>query len=1017
MTKLLTACFVFIYFTTFISAQESIPLENIDSLIKAALKHEKSGNFDSTLLYYQEALRFAELFKDNKHSRIARLKADLGTILWRLGRNKEAKGYLIEAIDSFRMTKSDSFFLASTYNNLGNVWKDLGQYENAEKEYLTALEIREKKFGENDVQTASSYYDLGNFYWEIGKYDEALELINNAYKIFKSKYGEPHPTLSLCFDVMGNISYSRGDSHKAMEFYNASIRNHTWGNTLGHIWLGYTYSNMGNIFGEWEQYEKAYEYFDKSLHIRVKQLGANHDEVAQSYINKAAACSLEGDQSAAIENSKRAIGIWEELSGDSGGHIGIAHNRLGIAYLELGELDSAYYHFLKALDVLQQYHGKNHPEVALSYSNIALYFERINEQNIADEYFQKALENLNVNPDSLKNPQYVTEVNYVIEILNKQTEVLEKRYSKKRDSATLMKLFNQCRLANDFFEKYKYTNVEPSSIRLYFKNAKQIYEREIAACNAMPSQGQSYAYVDTAYMTSGKVKANMLLKSFYESEAKQLANIPDSILIKEKQLNRKINQLEKELFLELQKEDNKIYSTILEKEYVILESKRSLDELKNDIGKKYPKYFQLVYDHQVPNIKKIQKELLLPDQALLEYFVGDSSIYLFYIDEQTVALLNIKKDFPLEKWVNQMRDGIMGYWEAEVKTNELAQYYRKQYTEAAYNLYKKLIGQIRDKVVMKRSLVIIPDGVLGYLPFGVLLTEPIVQTDNFRDFPYLLKEKALSFAYSSALLLSIKKRKTGKKASKKLLVVAPEFTGSTIEKIEPDTFQPIIVEEIIHLRNILSPLIYNKSEAVTLLGLMDGDILESENATVENFINLAADYQILHLTTHGQANDESGEYSYIAFSEYKDKKELPYLYTKDLYNLSLNADLVTLSACETGIGELQLGEGIIGQTSGFFYAGAKSMATTLWNIDDASTSDLMAYFYANIESGMRKDIALQKAQLDYLKYEEKPHPYFWASFILAGDISPVNTGWCNLVFIVGVLFIGVLLFWFYLKRM
>ena len=237
------------------------------------------------------------------------------------------------------------------------------------------------------------------------------------------------------------------------------------------------------------------------------------------------------------------------------------------------------------------------------------------------------------------------------------------------------------------------------------------------------------------------------------------------------------------------------------------------------------------------------------------------------------------------------------------------------------------------------------------------------------------------------------------------MAIAPSFLGNEID----DTLgSQIVTRKIIRPRDVLMPLLFNKKEAATVNEIMGGDLLANENATLGNFYKKASAYNILHLATHGKANDKNGDYSYIAFSEINDSIS-SYLYAKDLYNLNLNADLVTLSACETGIGELQLGEGIIGQTSAFIYAGAKSLATTLWSIDDAGTSDLMSYFYKNIKSGMRKDIALQKAQLEYLNNSEKPHPYFWSGFILTGEVTPINNDW-SYWWVIGGLFLMVLVF-------
>jgi CHAT domain-containing protein len=154
----------------------------------------------------------------------------------------------------------------------------------------------------------------------------------------------------------------------------------------------------------------------------------------------------------------------------------------------------------------------------------------------------------------------------------------------------------------------------------------------------------------------------------------------------------------------------------------------------------------------------------------------------------------------------------------------------------------------------------------------------------------------------------------------------------------------------------------------------------------------AGDYRILHLATHGRADNRVGDYAFLAFSEIKDSIENELLYVKDLYNLELNADLVVLSACETGIGKLQRGEGIISLARAFAYAGAKSIVTTLWEVNDKSTSELMRYFYRELKLGKDKDEALRLARQRYFDKAAPRglHPFFWAAFVPVGDMRPVR---------------------------
>ena len=177
-----------------------------------------------------------------------------------------------------------------------------------------------------------------------------------------------------------------------------------------------------------------------------------------------------------------------------------------------------------------------------------------------------------------------------------------------------------------------------------------------------------------------------------------------------------------------------------------------------------------------------------------------------------------------------------------------------------------------------------------------------------------------------------------------------------------------------------------------------------------NFRKNVGSYGILHFATHAIFNNEQPEFSYMAFSP---SKEAQLLYVKDLYNLELHANMVTLSACETALGELKRGEGFIGLARGFFYAGAKSLTSTPWKVNDATTSKLMADYYQGMALGETKAIALQKAKLTFLnsnKDNALAHPYYWSGFILSGNYAPLHADWPWVYIALPIMLIATLIF-------
>ena len=174
---------------------------------------------------------------------------------------------------------------------------------------------------------------------------------------------------------------------------------------------------------------------------------------------------------------------------------------------------------------------------------------------------------------------------------------------------------------------------------------------------------------------------------------------------------------------------------------------------------------------------------------------------------------------------------------------------------------------------------------------------------------------------------------------------------------------------------------------------MGGQVLTETQATKKQFLKKQERYQVLHLATHGWVNPEANDFSYLAFSNSHDTiSEQDLMYLREIYNLSTNAEMIVLSACETGNGQLLQGEGISSIARSFSYAGAKSLLATLWNVNDATTQELMTAFFTSLKESSVKDRSLQKAQIELIQNggKREAHPFFWAPFIPVGSMESLT---------------------------
>ena len=245
-----------------------------------------------------------------------------------------------------------------------------------------------------------------------------------------------------------------------------------------------------------------------------------------------------------------------------------------------------------------------------------------------------------------------------------------------------------------------------------------------------------------------------------------------------------------------------------------------------------------------------------------------------------------------------------------------------------------------------------------------------------------------------------------------MLAVVPRYGDKYQQNTETNSDNKIVTS--------LPPLPFAHHEAEAVTKIWGGKVIEDEAATKENFLLNAKQYQILHLAMHTIIDDENPLYSRLVFQENTDSLDTHSLGTYELYSQKFDASLVVLSACNTGKGILRDGEGIMSLTRGFIYAGVPSIVMTSWEVHDKSGSFLMEKFYENLKKGESKDVALQKAKLDFLEQSNnfKSHPFFWAAYMIIGDDSPLNTNSDFYYFIVSfiIILIAIVAFYFLNKR-
>ncbi len=471
------------------------------------------------------------------------------------------------------------------------------------------------------------------------------------------------------------------------------------------------------------------------------------------------------------------------------------------------------------------------------------------------------------------------------------------------------------------------------------ETAYPVFESGIEAAYQLYIETQNENYFDTAFYLLEKSKSVLLLEALLNAKATAYGTIPNEILKEEKLLKSKILHLEKQL--------NKQASTVLEDALFTAASKYR--QLISNVEANYKAYYDLKYTTKVTSTAQLQ-EGLEADEGLVSYFYGKSALYGLFVSSKGKRSIKIPLEVATEQLFQTFQNTI-----STPRSNEAALH------KISFQVFEKILAPVL-KGRNVRHLSIIPDGILNYIPFSSLNTSKT-------ELRYLLEDYTVRYGNSVTTLFELQQHTNH---NGKVLSYAPSFTNK-------DTG--------------LLPLAHNAEESKVISNYFTTDTYTGDAASLAHFNAHAMPYHMIHFATHAIFDADNSEYSFLAFTAQDSTKTKPHLlYIKDLYTLKLNANLITLSACQSGIGVLKRGEGLLSLARGFYFSGAKSIASTLWNINDASSAQLMAHFYKALAKGHTKPAALQTAKLEFLKQYKGTaltHPYYWSGFTLSGNKSPV----------------------------
>lgn len=876
-------------------------------------------------------------------------------------------------------------------------------YEAAVALYLKAIAQQESQDSSSAIM--ESYYGIGYAYLQMGKMNEFVQ--------FEAQIA---PYLDLADPYLPDVEVALGSSHrhldhlqKALHYYQAAIEDSPPDDPEFQATLSAAYNNSGIIYrrlGDTERarlhYQKALRYYQNAPLSFARTLG-NIGQLQRT----------EGDLAGAQESFRQALDTLQTYP-ERGKHTrAIIADDLAMLLDERGEYRQALAYLQQAERWLKKGHSfeanllrhygqvyRHLGQLGLAerfvsqsmalreaqyphrhYSRAALHQDRASlhrqKQNYAESLaeLQQSLYHLSAVfvPQKITDLPSLNRISYPQEFLSSlesKANSWEAWFEQSADPQHLIEAHQTYQLATQLADSMRQSYWGEEAKLLLSKSIVPLYEKAIANALYLHQETQEETWLLQAYYFAAKNKAAILREQMRQEQANSGAGIPDSLLIKERELRYRLAQSEQLLLsfsdsVELQDERFGLYQAQLAAQH--------------QIEANYPQYLQLQQEAVFTDPLAVL-DRLPPQTVLIEYYWGTDAVHAFGLYEGKIQYQSLANKQELESNLQAFMALLRDPQIAErANTQDLQNYH-----QLSTKLYQALLAEFLPSDSLSQ-LLIVADGPLGFLPFASLCTDSIA-VKRFADLPYLLHRAPIRYLYAVHTLWD----EALPEAEENFGGFAPSFSG-------PVSFN----------RSAQPGRLENQAVVREMAQKWQGEAYLEEAATRERFLEEAARYQVLHLATHAYTDET--ESSRSAFWLNGDTSETARVYAYEIYHLPLQARLAVLSACETGTGQLQKGEGIYSLARAFRAAGCGTTAMSLWQVNDQATQDLMQAFYIALDQGDKPSLAMQKAKLDYLNNHDLAHPYYWSAFVVIGQDSAlhIQTGpkWWWIAGVVGLLLI------------
>lgn len=934
----------------------------IDCQYLIADNHLNMAELSNARKTVTEALTFLEKIRSIGYA--AKLEKILGVIELREGNYQLARNCFLKALNMVRKNPR-AYDSALLINDLGTVYA----YENRRESALQYFELADKLLPVGFPKKPLVKSNVGSMYTRMENHHRALEVQKEALAITNEKTVTGSKILATVYLNIGACYGNLMDYDIAIAYLKKAISIYENTGDLFSLNLAHAYSNIGALYNDKNDFDEGQKFLSKAEAI-INKINPNHPLASVIYNNFAYRYYVENNYTEAANFYNRSLQI-SMLNDDDAK---IAHSLNYLAQLMLKQ--KKYEEALEITNKILALKFKENGQEALAREYRAKVFvergdykQSLIEINIAITLLTNSFRPKRIEDNPTFSSFYINPT--MIELLAIKASYLAKFAKQHNNKAQLQAALATYHLAVNLMDNLQ-SKLHTDDAKLSATNEfTNMYENAIALCSYLYKETNHTHYLEEAFYFSEKNRTALIRQQLNHQLALTYLGVSDSLVKKEYDLKSLLGYYQKELAEpeSLSEEDKKYFTDRafkLNNEY---------EALMATLAKSYPQFYKLKFANSVATTKEIQQNLLRKNEAILRFFAGDSALYTFLITKASIKIYSHNNPSGIDFTASKMLDGLRN-----------KQY--EKYSESAFQLYKILIKPLALPTDID-ILIIIPDGKLNYIPFEALLSErPSDKVTNFKNLSYLLRQYLIRYNISASVMLENQQLRH-ENTSKSFIAFAPVFSDTSFK---------------------VSTLLNSEREVRNAAQWMKGDYLLKAQATEQAFKQHASDYSVFHFASHAIVNDQKPMYSKLLFYPQHDSTQDGVLYSYELYNMKLPAQLVSLSACNTGTGKLERGEGLISMARAFMFAGSQSMLVSLWPVSDNPSQKLMDYFYEALADGKDKDEALQEAKLKYLDQADElsADPFLWSGFVLIGSeqgISAKNSMLWKGVFLFGMILI------------